>query len=78
MDLQQKKNLEAKADNIKYNESENSLQLLSGEKEIGNKVTLKSCEVNLEDGLPIVDFSNASSGGDTSTEDTEDNSVVEF
>lgn len=65
-----------KADNIKYNENENSLQLLSGNKEIGNKVTLKTGDASLEDGVPVVDFNTASSGG-SSDEDGDDN-VVEF
>lgn len=65
-----------KADNIKYNEDTNELQLLSGEKEIGNKVTLKTGETSLEDGVPVVDF-NIPSSDDTSTEETDDN-VVEF
>ena len=69
---------DSKADNIKYDENENSLQLLSGDKEIGNKVTLKVNEVSLEDGIPVVDF-NSISEGNTSTEDTdEDDNVVEF
>lgn len=67
---------DSKADNIKYDENENSLQLLSGDKEIGNKVTLKAADAALEDGVPVVDF-NSVSGGDTSTEDEDDN-VVEF
>lgn len=66
-----------KADNIKYNENTNELQLLSGDKEIGKKVTLKTSDSSLEDGVPVVDFNNAS-GGDTSTEDANDDSVVEF
>lgn len=66
---------DSKADNIKYNESENSLQLLSGDKEIGNKVTLKTGDTSLDDGVPVVDFNNIS-GGNTPT-DGEDN-VVEF
>lgn len=65
-----------KADNIKYNETENSIQLLSGEKEIGNKVTLKNVEASLEDGIPVIDFSNIS-GEDIPSEDEDDN-VVEF
>ena len=66
----------SKADNIQYNESENSLQLLSGNKEIGNKVTLKSADAALEDGVPVVDFNNASDE-DIPSEEEEDN-VVEF
>lgn len=65
-----------KADNIKYNENTNELQLLSGSKEIGNKVTLKTADASLEDGVPVVDFNNVS-GGDSSNEDDDDN-VVEF
>ncbi len=67
---------DSKADNIKYNENDNSLQLLSGNKEIGNKVTLKNSDVSLEDGVPVVDFNSVSSDN-TSKEEDEDN-VVEF
>lgn len=65
-----------KADNIKYNEDTNELQLLSGNKEIGDKVILKVGDESLEDGVPVVDFNKAPSG-DSSTEET-DNNVVEF
>lgn len=65
-----------KADNIKYNEATNELQLLSGDKEIGNKVTLKTGEEALEDGVPVVDFSSVVDE-DTPSEDEDDN-VVEF
>ena len=68
---------DSKADNIKYNENENSLQLLSGDKEIGNKVTLKTGDTALEDGVPVVDFNSSSSGDDSADED-EDANVVEF
>lgn len=68
--------IDNKADNIKYNENTNELQLLSGNKEIGNKVALKTGDALLEDGVPVIDFSTASSG-DSSTEETDDN-VVEF
>ena len=67
---------DSKADNIKYNENDNSLQLLSGNKEIGNKVTLKSGDAALEDGVPVVDFNNVSDE-DIPSEEEEDN-VVEF
>ena len=65
-----------KADNIKYNEATNELQLLSGDKEIGNKVTLKTDEEALKDGVPVVDFSSVVDE-DTPSEDEDDN-VVEF
>lgn len=68
----------SKADNIKYNENENSIQLLSGDKEIGNKVTLKTGgDTSLEDGVPVVDFNSASSG-DSSADEDEETNVVEF
>lgn len=67
---------DSKADNIKYNENTNELQLLSGDKEIGNRVTLKIGDAALEDGVPVVDFNDISSG-DIPTEDEDDN-VVEF
>lgn len=46
---------EDKADNIEYDAVENSLQLLSGEKKIGDKVKLASGGVS-GDGVPIVDL----------------------
>ena len=66
-----------KADNIKYNEDTNELQLLSGDKEIGNKVTLKSADASLEDGVPVVDFNNISDN-DTPADDDDEDNVVEF
>ena len=68
---------DSKADNIKYDEMTNELQLLSGNKEIGNKVTLKAGDASLEDGVPVVDF-NSISGGDIPAEDEYDDNVVEF
>lgn len=65
-----------KADNLKYNEIENSLQLLSGDKEIGDKVTIKAGEIS-EDGVPVVDFGSLS-GGTTPPSEEDDNDVVEF
>ena len=68
--------IDNKADNIKYNENTNELQLLSGDKEIGNKVTLKNGNASLEDGVPVVDFNTPSS--DDIPEEDEDDNVVEF
>lgn len=65
---------DSKADNIKYDEDTNELQLLSGNKEIGDKVTVKTGVASLEDGIPVVDFSSVSND-DTSTDD---DNVVEF
>lgn len=67
-----------KADSIKYNETENSLQLLSGKKEIGDKVVLKTGDTSLEDGVPVVDFNSVSSGGSSDGDKNEDYDVVEF
>ena len=68
---------DSKADNIKYDENTNELQLLSGDKEIGDKVTLKTGSTSLEDGVPVVDFNSTSSGGSAADKDNETN-VVEF
>lgn len=65
-----------KADNLKYNEETNELQLLSGDNEIGDKVIIKTGEEALEDGVPIVDL-NGISDGDASTETT-DCDVINF
>lgn len=67
---------DSKADNIKYNENDNSLQLLSGNKEIGNKVTIKTGDAALEDGVPVVDFNNISD--DNAPSENEEDNVVEF
>lgn len=67
-----------KADNIKYDENENSLQLLSGNKEIGDKVTIKTSEESLKDGVPVVDFGNISDGDIPSEDEEDDDNVVEF
>lgn len=67
---------DTKADNIQYNEDTNELQLLSGDKEIGNKVMLKTSDKSLEDGVPVVDFDTASD--DDAPVDEEDDNVVEF
>lgn len=74
LDERNKAFADTKADNIKYDETTNELQLLSGEKEIGNKVTLKSNDASLEDGVPVVDF-NSISSEDDSADDEEDNAV---
>lgn len=66
-----------KADNIKYNEETNELQLTSRGNEIGDKVALKLGKEDLKDGVPVVDFGSMS-GGDTSVEEDEDDNVVEF
>ena len=64
-----------KADNIKYTESENSLQLMAGGSTIGDKILLKNNGSSDEDGIPAVDFSSVANQPET---DTEENNVVEF
>lgn len=66
-----------KADNIKYDETTNELQLMANGNEIGDKVTLISAEEELKDGLPVVDFDTASDE-DTSDDEAEESNVVRF
>ena len=66
---------DTKADNIKYNEDTSELQLLSGKTEIGDKVTIRTGKTELEDGVPVVDFSVAS---EVPPEEEDDSNVVEF
>lgn len=54
-----------KADNLKYDENTNELQLLSYGREIGDKVTLKGAGAVDEDGLPVVDIENPSEDDDS-------------
>ena len=68
---------DGKADNIKYNKDTNELWLLSGDKEIGDKVIIKTGKAELEDGVPVVDFSTGSSA-DGSADETGDDNIVEF
>ena len=68
---------ESKADDIKYDKDNNMLQLLSGSKEIGNKVYLKNNSELTEEGIPIVDFDKLSEDNEDVIEDEDDN-VVEF
>ena len=70
---------DSKADNIKYDETTNELQLLSGNKEIGDKVTLKTGGASLEDGVPVIDL-NSESGSDNDSDknDGDSDNVIEF
>ena len=69
--------VDTKADNIKYNTDTNELQLTSNGNVIGDKVVINAGDASLEDGIPVVDFGSTSSG-DNSTDEIEDNNVVEF
>lgn len=72
--------IDNKADNIKFDDTDNSLQLLSGEKEIGDKIKLNVGDTALEDGVPIVNFgSQDESDSDNDNPTVNDESdVVEF
>lgn len=48
---------DAKADNLIY--EDNKLQLVANGKKIGDAVGIESCNDCLEDGIPVVDFSNS-------------------
>ena len=71
-----------KVDNLVYNESEDVLHLMAGDKVIGNKVSVKEM---LDDGIPVVDLDSNSGGNSEDNKDCncdcdcdcEDN-VVEF
>ena len=65
-----------KADSLRYDEENRELQLLSGDKPIGNKVVLENIGYD-EDGIPAVDFGISS---DDTEPDDDDNSsdVIEF
>lgn len=70
-----------KADNLIYDENENTLQLSSNGEGIGNKVSVKDM---LDDGVPVVDFNPDSGIVDfnpnkpNTDKETEDDNVVEF
>lgn len=69
-------------DNLKYDENAETLQLMAGEKVVGNKVSVRDM---LDDGIPVVDLNSPSSDDSDSDSDhkegcdcgCEDN-VVEF
>lgn len=65
-----------KADNIKYNDGDNSLQLMSGSNEIGDKVTLKDCID--ESGVPVVDLNASAGNPDEPVTPGNGDDVVEF
>lgn len=64
----------AKADDISYDEETNEIQLLANGVGIGSKVAISGGEVDLKDGIPVVDFTTV---GIVDTND-EENNVIEF
>lgn len=67
---------ETKADNIKYDEGNNSLRLTANGNDIGDEVKLKDCPVT-EEGIPVIDLGSGQGGGDEKP-DTGDSDVIEF
>lgn len=68
-----------KADDISYDG--NKLQLTSNGNKIGRVVEINSCEDDLEDGVPVVDFSNSTdfiTPDDTAPDNKDYDNVVEF
>ena len=63
---------ENQVDNLVYNSNSETLQLMAGIKEIGDKVPVKDM---LESGTPVVDL-DSDSGSDNNT--NEDDNIVEF
>lgn len=72
-----------KVDNLVYNECEDTLQLMSGDKVIGDKVSVKDM---LDDGVPVVDLDSNTSDSNNESNNKHENgcncgcedNVVEF
>jgi len=64
-------------DNLVYDESKDTLQLMAGDKGIGDKVSVRDM---LENGVPVVDFNSVSSDNSSTDGDIvdDDDDVVEF
>ena len=69
---------DTKADDIIY--ENNKLQLIANGNKIGNAVDITSCDDNLEEGVPVVDFNKSTDivTPDDSTENKNNDNVVEF
>lgn len=76
-DLSESLNSE-KADSLVY--EDNMLQLTANGNKIGKPVTIESCDECLEDGVPVVDFTNSTDfvTPDDTTEGSSNDNVVEF
>lgn len=70
---------ESQVDNLSYDDSANTLQLLAGENAVGDKVKLKSSDSSYdEDGVPVVDLDGSQSGGSSSESTDNYSDVIEF
>ena len=65
-----------KADNLSY--EDNKLQLMSNGKKIGSIAVVKSCDDDIKDGVPVVDFGSLSDTTPEDSTDEEADNVVEF
>lgn len=67
-----------KADGLAYDN--NQLQLTANGEKIGNTISIKNCEDNYDDGVPVVDFTGATDfvTPDDSLENKDHDNVVEF
>ena len=66
---------DTKADNIVY--EDDKLQLTANGNRIGNIISINSCENDLENGVPVVDF-NKSNTNDSEDENGLHDNVIEF
>ncbi len=64
---------ENQVNNLAYDDKSETLQLMAGSKEIGNKVSVREI---MSDGIPVVDLNSES--GNIPDEDNNSNNVVEF
>lgn len=62
-------------DNLVYNDKEDTLQLMAGNKGVGDKVSVKDM---LDDGSPIVDFNSKPEDKPSEDDDSTRDNVVEF
>ena len=68
-----------KADNISYDGDK--LQLLANGQKIGNSINISSCDDDLENGVPVVDFNNSTdfvTPDDSAPDNNNNDNVVEF
>lgn len=66
---------DTKADNIKYNNETNELQLTSNGNVIGDKVVISTHGEDYEDGVPVIDINNIN---DSDIDNAEQDNVIEF
>lgn len=65
-------------DGLDYDDNRNEIQLKAGEKLIGNRVAIAGGQASLEDGIPVVDFSEITEIPSLPKDEEEDDDVVDF